>query len=120
MSAQHTPGTSVAIWETKRGQLYGSRTAMPKHEQAEARAYVSAHVLAETLDALLAVRHEVGFGRIVFETSTSEATLPVIERAFFALGCAGGNTLDSPHRKTWERARAAVDKIEANATGSAS
>lgn len=96
---EHTPGTSVVIWETKHGQLYGSKTAMPKHEHAGARAYVSAHVLADALDALLAS-----------ETSVSEATLPVIENAFFVLGLIGGNTIDSPYRKAWERARDVIAK----------
>lgn len=68
-------------------------------------ATVDATVLAETLDALIAVRECAGYGRIIFETTASEATIPAIEKAFFALGRAGGNVISSPQRASWERAR---------------
>lgn len=95
----------MTVWATKRGQLYGSRTAMPTHEREDAIAYVSAHLLADTLRALIELREEFGCGRIIFETPASEAAIPAIEAAFFALGHAGGNVSGTPHRAVWEQAQ---------------
>lgn len=109
--------TFGSVRDTDRRAAPRKRRAKPAPAPAADMATVLA--LAETLDALIAVREWVGLGRIVFETETTEAAHPVIERAFFTIGRAGGNVASSPLRGTWERARDHLAAI-AKTTGATS